>query len=115
MILAARKVIDKYGETFEILAAAEELKMMNDDFSDPTHAEAIRLCEQMLDRDRPVIAAALKGVITGDVFRGVDGSWWTKGVGPDSRELSRLLPKIEKEMDDLERWWSNFRQGRQEG
>ena len=36
MILAARKVIDKYGETFEILAAAE----------------AIRLCEQMLDRDR---------------------------------------------------------------
>jgi len=56
MILAARKVIDKYGETFEILAAAE----------------AIRLCEQMLDRDRPVIAAALKGVNTGDVFRSVD-------------------------------------------
>ena len=99
MILAARKVIDKYGETFGILAAAE----------------AIRLCEQMLDRDRPVIAAALKGVNTGDVFRGVDGSYRTNGEGPDSRELNRLLPKIEKEMDDLERWWSTFHQERQEG
>lgn len=106
--------MDKYGETFEILVAAEEVTMTNDDFIDPTHAEAIRLCEQMLGRDRPVIAIALKGVNTGDVFRGVDGSWWTKGEGPDSRKLNRLLPKIEKEMDDLERWWSNFRQGRQE-
>ena len=44
MILAARKVIDKYGEIFEILAAAEEVTMTNDDFIDPIHAEAIRLC-----------------------------------------------------------------------
>ena len=71
--------MDKYGETFEILTAAEEVTMTNDDFIDPTHAEAIRLFEQLLDRDRPVIAAALKGEITGDVFRGVDGSWRTKG------------------------------------
>lgn len=116
MILAAKGAFEDYRETYEILAREEAAMTRGElgEFIDPAHDEAIRLYEQMLDRDRPVIAAALKGVITGDVYRGEDNAWKTKGDGPDSRDLNRVLPKIEKEMEDLERWWSAFRQGRKE-
>jgi len=106
MILAARQVMDKYRETYELLACAEVVMTRDDDFDIQVHDEAAQLLEIYLRRDIPALAEIMRGLITGDVYRADDGTWKTKGRGPDARDLARLAPKAAKEMEALEAWWS---------
>lgn len=81
-----------------------------DEYNDKAREIGLNLFDQMIRRDLPTIAEVMKGIITGDVYRDADGAWKTKGRGPDSFEMNRLLPEIRTAMDDLEEWLT--REGR---